>query len=237
MYKIAICDDEKSTCVELENFIKHYGSTHFIKIETEVFYSGKTLCTYLEQNEYFELLFLDIGLPNIDGIDVGHFIRTTMENEQTDIVYVSSEKNYALQLFQYRPLDFFIKPITYEMIENILGIFVKRRRISDIFFECLVNRTYQRIKLSNIIYFKSDNKKINLYSVSGEMFTFYGKLEEIRLKLPEEMFLTIHKSYIINYKYVNKYTYEWMEMVNGDILTISKSHRKEVRSKLLQYEQ
>lgn len=237
MYKIAICDDEKGTCAELENYIRHYGSTHFIQIEIEVFYSGEALCKYMQHNEYFELLFLDIELPNINGVDVGRFIRTIMTNEQTDIVYISSKNNYAMQLFQCRPLDFLIKPITYEMIEKILDVFVKRSGINNMCFECLVDRTYRRIKFSDIIYFKSDNKKIHIYTVSGSIFTFSGKLGEVRLKLPEEMFLTIHKSYIISFKYIKDYTYEWVEMVNGEILTISKVHRKEVRRKLLQYEQ
>lgn len=55
--------------------------------------------------------------------------------------------------------------------------------------------------------------------------------------IPENSFLVIHKSYMVNYEYVNEYTYEWVKMINGDILNISKAHRKEVRSQLMQYEQ
>lgn len=141
MYRIAICDDEKSTCGELENYIKHYCGSHFKQAEIGVFYSGEALCEYLKRNEYFELLFLDIELPSINGVDVGQFIRKTLGNEYMDIVYISSKENYAMQLFQYRPLDFLIKPITPETIERILNAFVKRSGISNI---CLFYLSYKR---------------------------------------------------------------------------------------------
>ena len=93
------------------------------------------------------------------------------------------------------------------------------------------------IFISEILYFKSDDKKIRIILTNGEEISFYGKLKDIRMSVPENSFLVIHKSYMVNYEYVNEYTYEWVKMINGDILNISKAHRKEVRSQLMQYEQ
>lgn len=65
---------------------------------------------------------------------------------------------------------------------------------------------------------------------------FLGKLDSIEKSLPESSFLKIHKSYLINYDYVSQYSSEWVRMVNGDILNISKAHRTEVKSKLMHRE-
>lgn len=109
--------------------------------------------------------------------------------------------------------------------------------IKSIYFECLVDKVSRRVFLSEILYFKSDDKKIRIILTNGEEISFYGKLKDIRMSVPENSFLVIHKSYMVNYEYVNEYTYEWVKMINGDILNISKAHRKEVRSQLMQYEQ
>lgn len=67
-----------------------------------------------------------------------------------------------------------------------------------------------------------------------EIRTFYGKLNEIEERLPENVFLRIHKSYLVNKSYVKEFTYEWIKMLNGDVLSISKINRADVRRKILE---
>ncbi|MDD3278163.1 MAG: LytTR family DNA-binding domain-containing protein [Lachnospiraceae bacterium] len=237
MYKIAVCDDEKSTCMEVEKLIREYCKNHCIRIDTAVFYSGKSLCDYLEHSDEFELLFLDIELPDVNGVNVGKFIRSNIENERMGIVYISSKASYALQLFQNQPLDFLIKPILYTDIEKVMKVFFKKSGIAAKSFECLIDKVYHRVPFSEIVYFNSSDKKITIFLISGKSCTFYGKLVDVMGKLPREIFLLIHKSYIVNHLYVVEYTYEWVKMINGDIINISKGNRKTVREQLLQYEQ
>ena len=53
-----------------------------------------------------------------------------MENEETEIIYISSKTNYAMKLFQCRPMDFLVKPITFPMVERTLGIVMKRELVN-----------------------------------------------------------------------------------------------------------
>ena len=62
MYRIGICDDEKSTCGELEGLIQKYGIEHGLNLDVNVWYSGESLCNYLKTEEVPDLLFLDIEL-------------------------------------------------------------------------------------------------------------------------------------------------------------------------------
>ena len=108
--KVIICDDEKSTCSELEENILKYAREKSVPLVTEVFYSGDTLLDYLKR-EKINILFLDIELPGKDGVMVGKYIREVLEEENIFLIYISSKENYALQLFQNRPFDFLVKPI------------------------------------------------------------------------------------------------------------------------------
>ena len=60
------------------------------------------------------------------------------------------------------------------------------------------------------------------------------KLNEIEKRIPENVFLRIHKSYLVNKNYVKEFTYEWVKMLNGDVLNISKINRADVRRKILE---
>ena len=98
--QVIICDDEFSTCVQLENYIEKYSQEHFIKADIDVFYDGESLCEYLKSSSSVDLLFLDIELPKCNGVEVGKYIREKLENEETEIIYISSKTNYAMKLFQ-----------------------------------------------------------------------------------------------------------------------------------------
>lgn len=231
--KVIICDDEKSTCAELENIILEYASEKGIQIDVDVFFSGDTLRQYLGNGDKPNLLFLDIELPGMDGVGVGEFIREELEEEQIFIVYISSKESYALQLFKNRPFDFMIKPLKRGAVFKVLDNILKLLQKENYYFQFQNKKTLYRIPYKDILYFQSVGKKVNIV-MFNEIKSFYGKLSEVKLK--ESYFLDIHKSYLINYNYVSEYTYEEVKMINGHILNISKANRATVRKKILERE-
>ena len=82
MYKIGICDDSKLTCTELENMLRDIMQSLRIEAEIEPWYSGESLCKYLEAGNRFDLIFLDIELLKLSGIDVGNYIRKDVYKRQ-----------------------------------------------------------------------------------------------------------------------------------------------------------
>lgn len=230
--KTVICDDEKSTCSELEEIILKYAKEKSVSLVTEVFYSGDTLLDYLKR-EKINILFLDIELPGKDGVMVGKYIREVLEEENIFLVYISSKENYALQLFQNRPFDFLVKPIEQAKIYHVLDNICRISGKNSAEFKFQVQNSTYCILYKDILYFQSDGRKINIV-MKKEVRTFYGKLNEIEEKLPENLFLRIHKSYLVNKSYVKGFTYEWVKMLNGDVLNISKINRADVRRKILE---
>lgn len=110
MLRIAICDDMINICDELKLFLNQYQHKKNIKIQISIFYSGEAFIADSEKNQ-FDLIFLDIALAQMNGIEVGKYIREKLKNEIIQIIYISSEPNYAVSLFQNRPFHFLLKPL------------------------------------------------------------------------------------------------------------------------------
>ena len=105
MHKIAICDDEKNVCSRLDELIYKFFKDRSERCEVEVWYDSYSLCRQIgEYNP--DILFLDIELPNNNGVYVGKFIRNTLQNDLMNIVYISHKTSYALELFQIHQVNF-----------------------------------------------------------------------------------------------------------------------------------
>ena len=232
--KVIICDDEKSTCSELEDIILKYAKEKSISFATEFFFSGDTLLEFLKR-EKINILFLDIELPGKNGVMIGKYIREILEEETLFLVYISSKVNYALQLFQNRPFDFLVKPIEQSKVYHVLDNICRISGKNSVSFEFQTQNSRYRVLYTDILYFQSAGRKINIV-MKKEVKTFYGKLNEIEERTPENTFLRIHKSYLVNKSYVREFTYEWVKMLNGDVLNISKINRADVRRKILESE-
>ena len=232
MFHIGICDDEKGTCASLEDLLYEYGKRQGIKIDVDVWYTGESLCESLQKENVVDLLFLDIELISTDGIAVGSFIREELENMDTIIVYISSKSSYAMNLFRIQPLDFLIKPITRDMVEDIMDMSMKMYEKKNWAFNYYHKSYYHRVLYKNIIYFYSQNKTIHIVTQNEEL-EFNGKLKELAQKVPYN-FIMIHQSYIINLDFVAICSYEFMEMSNGALLNISQPYRKAVRRQIMQ---
>lgn len=230
--RIAICDDEKALCSELEEELMGIARQININVQIDVWFSGETLIKYLSEGNYLDIVFLDIELMKLSGIDVGAYIRNEMNDIKTQIVYISSKTSYALQLFKTQPYDFLVKPISrkdlYKDMEGIVKILFTQNCI----FEYHNGREKYQIEYNKILYFISDRHKVIIVTQNGEM-EYYGKLKNVIDDAPPQ-FLAIHKSYLINRNYVEKYTFKYIEMQDHKILPISKAYQKSVREKLSQ---
>ena len=230
--KIAICDDEQYICSQLESMLEDIIKQLEMDYEIEVFESGESLCKELGRQIY-DLIFLDIELPKNSGIDVGRYIRDVLKNEMVQIVYISGKDGYAMELFEFRPMNFLVKPLEQEKVVSV----IKKYRIvteqKNYMYEYKKRGEYYKIPMSDIMYFENRNRKVILYA-KDSVDEFYDSIENIYEKVKDQDFLLIHKSIIVNYRYVKKMDYKEVTMINGTRLSISQSKRPEVKAKHLQ---
>lgn len=231
MYQIGICDDGKAFCSSIEEMIWNYTKENGILADIKVWYSGEEVCKYLKTGNRMDILFLDIELLKLSGIEVARLIRNELEDRRMQIIYISAKASYAQELFQTQPMDFLIKPVDQSAIKEALNLAVKILHKDEVKFTFQNGREYYAISYRDIMYFVSEGREIKLVTQQGE-HRFYGKLKDLIKRIPSD-FLVIHQSYIVNKKYILQYSYETVTLSNGCMLAISKSKRREVREKLL----
>ena len=91
MYTIGICDDGEQICIDIEKMLIQYAKEQNIQVDTNVWYSGEGLRDYLEAGNHLDILFLDIELFKMTGIEVGNYIRKQLDDMGMQIVYISGK--------------------------------------------------------------------------------------------------------------------------------------------------
>ncbi|MGN0488220.1 MAG: LytR/AlgR family response regulator transcription factor [Ruminococcus sp.] len=233
-FKIAVCDDEKVICSTLNNELKSLSKLKSVIFEIDCFSSGEELCSEMKHTDY-DLLFLDIELPKMDGVAVGEYIRESLENETIQIAYISSKQEYAMELFEMRPINFLVKPLSEAKIENVIDKFLQLNKIDTKLFSFKVGRNYYKVPFSEILYFYSIGRKIYIVAMNKE-YEFYGSLDDIYSEVKNKKFLFVHKSFLVNFKHIRKYQYEQLTMSDNKNIPVSQSRRKAVRSMFVEFE-
>ncbi len=159
--KIAICDDINEMCVCIENKVEGILKNKSIGYEIDIFNSGEELCRMLDEIRY-DLIFLDIEFPKMDGIEIGKYIREIKKDNITQIVYVSGRKKYAMELFQVRPIDFIVKPLEDKQLERVIDIYIDIMGGMKNFFEYRKSYSHKKVELYKIMYFIRDNRKVTV---------------------------------------------------------------------------
>ena len=233
MIYIAICDDETAVCSELECALLDIFAKLNIKHEVDVFFSVENFCKEMEIGAHYDLIFLDIEFAQseINGIEVGRLIRDVHRNHTASIVYISWEMKYALQLFDIQPLNFLIKPLSHDKMEEVA------RKYLEIFGHWSGVFTYKtghnafNVQMKNIVFFENDDRKVIIHLSDGRKEEFYGSLKKVyEEQLKGLDFLFIHNSYVINYDYVTALKFNQVHLIDRTIpLPISKHKKNEVR--------
>lgn len=229
MLYIAVCDDDRTVCAEIENVLIEYSKRYYMKNKVEVFYSGESLLEYIKKGNNFDLLYLDIEMGFINGIEIGRQLRKIYKNYRTEIVYISANDGYDRQLFEVQPLHFIAKPIDASVIIQDLELAIERGQYLGGFFKYKKGYDTYKISISEIIYFESLNREIRMVTTKGEEI-FYSSLSKVILEVAKYQFKQIHRSYLINYNHVSILRYKEVVMSNGSVLPISKSRREKLRS-------
>lgn len=232
MIRIAVCDDAVEICSELERIILDYDK----QLSVEVFYSGENLINYMKDGNSFDLIFLDIEIGKINGVEVGYFIRDELNDHITKIVYISSKNSYDRQLFDVQPINFLSKPLDVKkVIKNIKLATILLEKENKTFSFKLGNEAF-RLPIKEIIYFESAGRQIKLISLN-EIFYYYGTIDSVAEQLSKSRFIMPHRSYIVNYDNIVSIRKDEIKMCNGDIIPVSRSRGKEVRELQIKYEE
>ena len=229
---IAICDDEKRIGAELESSLLNILGKLNIKCEIDVYLTGEELCAKMESGTHYNLIFLDIEFAKsvINGVEVGRRIRETCCNNIVSIVYISWEMKYSMQLFDICPLNFLIKPLDYEKVENVVKTYLNIAGLWSRIFTYKIGHNTHKVPIKDIMYLESDTRKLVLHLSGGKKEEFYGTFKKVyQEQLQKFDFILIHASYAVNYDHIASKKYDEIILMNDVVLPISQQKRKEAR--------
>lgn len=147
--KIAICDDLRFDRTLLCEYILQYAKNNFINIEVVEFDSGEEmLSSFLE--EKYKIVFLDIYMKGIDGVEVAEKIRET--DEDCKIIFTTSSVDHKGEGFEVAATHYLIKPITYKRVEQALNRCKKVLAFDAQYVELPLGKETVKINLRDILY-------------------------------------------------------------------------------------
>ena len=232
MLRIAICDDDINFCYKLESIILDYMDSISELAEVMVYFSGERLLQEMRNSVGFDIIFLDIELKQINGVQVGIAIRKELNLFFPQIIYVTSFESYAVQLFQNQPFGFVTKPVNEEKIRDIIKEYKRQFDNANVYYEFTTGKNICKVAVKDIYYLNSIARKLVIHTREDE-FETYKKLDDF-YKLPiSKYFIRIHKSFAVNQLHISVYHYDRIKLSNGEELSISRNYRKEVRKELI----
>lgn len=225
MLNIAICDDDILMTGKMEMLVQNIGRWNFVPIEMEVFWSGESLVEAVAKESCFDIIYLDIEMGREDGISTAKKIRKYDKNVL--IIYVTSYEHHMQESFCVRPFQFLLKPVSEQQLEVCFKEAYEEINSRDFYFQYSYRRVNYKVPIREILYFESNRRKVLIVTIK-ETFTVYRKLNEIEdsLKRCKMSFLRVHQSFLVNYKHVEKQSYDFVVMDNGKRISISEDRRK-----------
>lgn len=233
MINIAIVEDTESDSDMLVFYLNQWGESIGEQLYISTYCCALDFLTNLKNQ--FDLIFLDIKMPDKNGIDVAKTIRKNDDN--VIIVFTTTMKQYALNGYEVDALDFILKPISYErfcaLMRKCLGRLAKNKTDSKFIAIHVPDGTFQ-IDINSIVFVESLGHNVIYHLVNGQTLKKRSTLNEEEKQLPEIQFARCNVSYLVNLKFVQKIEGEYVKIYGG-ALKITRSRNSEFRKAFVNY--
>lgn len=231
MLEIGVCDDDRLLLWEMEKYLLELGEETGVKLEVDAYADGEEIVRAVMKGKRFDIIFMDIEMQHLSGMCAAKRIREMDRTVQ--LVFVTSHESYMKEPFLAAPIGFLVKPLCKaeftDTFHHILGMI----GTEDQFYRFRYDRSDYKVLLKEVIYFESKGRMTEIVWEGGR-YRLYKNLETIEEELRSQKmrFVRIHKSYLVNYWRISRFSADIVELMDGICLPISRSRRKEVEVNL-----
>lgn len=197
------------------------------------FASATEALTYL-QTQPVDLLFLDIQMPDLSGLEMARLL-----NASLPIIFTTAYRQYAVDGFELAAIDYLLKPISFSRFlqachraADRIANLTSRKPVANDYLFVKTGYDWARIDLASLLFIEADDNYLTFHEPDRRTLTRM-KLSEAMDKLPAEQFVRIHKSYVISLAKIDKIERHQV-ILAGRRLPLSTTFRQELLGRFSQ---
>ena len=233
MLKIALLDDDKTALLISKGAIESFFQEKNIAISLDAFSSPVNFLAMAKEENY-RLVFLDIDMPELNGLEVGTQLKEF--NPQTDIIYLSQREDLVFDTLVLHPFGFIRKSKIIQDFANVLELFVstalntqsENKKIT------ISSKTGTLgADIDQIMYIEGNKNYQTFYLKNGNVFDARVLMSDLESKLKDHGFIRVHKGYLINYLFIRQIGTNEVTLTNNKVLPLSSKRKDEIMEEYL----
>ena len=228
--KVAIVDDELEMRQIMTDYVKRFGEEAGIDLETVTFESGELFLK--DYKMIYDIIIFDIDMPGINGIDTARKLRETDSN--VTIIFVTNIAQYAINGYEVDAVDYILKPVSYyDFSMKFHRTVAKAAQKKEHIIKIETAEGTRKLRLPALVYVEVLSHYLYFHTTKRD-YRSRGNISDVEKELEKYNFVRIHRSYIVNLRYVNKVLSK--EVTVGDkVLPVSRNYKEKLKEEYLKY--
>lgn len=231
MYRTLVVEDEAVEAQRLTDLLRRYGQAHDVEFKITWHTSAMDM---LSDKGHYDLCLLDIEMPGINGMEAAQLMRTY--DEDIPIIFVTNLAKYAVKGYEVGALGFILKPVTYGNLS--LSLDRALRAVKQSAGRSLTVPTEDGVRvipLRSIIYIEVTKHRLTYHLEGEEPLDARGSLIQIEEELSDAPVVRVSKSCLANMDKISMVRSSEIQMSNGELLRVSRTHKRDVIEKVTDY--
>ncbi len=231
MFYVAICDDDRFFLDETKRLLEIIFKELNEDYEIDCFNSTQKLEPCIRK---YNLLILAIMLVGNNGIEYAESLRS--RGIKTDIIFITSSPDYALEGYSVHPIDYILKPANYDRLHDAVMRCLRERHNTPALLINSKEHGKIRVNTDDIAYCEVMRYEIVIHSIDGKRVSLYGTFSSFcSNELPQESFYRCHRSYAVNLQYVESINRYAFALSNGVSVPIAKNNYNDAKKRFADY--
>ena len=231
-FSIAVCDDLESERIVLARMVQSYARRQGLSVHLRLFSSGESLLSALQRPDPIHLLFLDIYMPGLSGVETARRIRAS--GSEVSIIFATTSQDHGLDSFDVRASDYLVKPFREEDVFSCLDWFFSHipepLRPLSVYSE----GEWQKLPLSSILYIDVYDHQSRIHTTRGLIVARRG-LDDLESAIDSEDFLRCHRSFLVNLNHVEGVEGNDFRMEDQTLVPISSTNAVRIRGQFIDW--
>lgn len=234
--RIACCDDEKEQILYYKELFANYEIRHEVELVIDYFLSGTFLLESVENGNSYDVIFLDMEMPQLSGLDVAREIRS-VRGRDTRIIFLTSFAKYMQESFDVRAFHYIVKPVGFDEFE---------RKLQDAIHDILKdeeNITVFKsdeddiiVRTNDIVYIEKQKaaKMMSIHTIKDILYV-KGNMNAVEDTLKVKHFIRTHRSVLVNMRHIKRIRKTEVVLSNGETVPVSRRKEMEIKEYFMKY--